>query len=259
MQTVLFHDTIFGPIHSRRLGTSLGVNLTPNDGKICSFDCLYCEAGFNAQGKGTTGFPQREAVRDSLERKLTSMKEAGEHLDVITFSGNGEPTLHPDFAGVIDDTIDLRNRYFPDVKISVLSNATRAMRPEVAAALRRVDNNILKLDSAVTPTMRKLDRPGAADYTSEKAIDTIAAFGDRCIVQTMLTRGEHDGETIDNTTPAEIDALINAYRTIKPREVMLYSLDRPSPERSLCKISREELEHVADRIRNEAGIKVQVV
>ncbi len=122
------------------------------------------------RGKGTTGFPQREAVRDSLERKLTSMKEAGEHLDVITFSGNGEPTLHPDFAGVIDDTIDLRNRYFPDVKISVLSNATRAMRPEVAAALRRVDNNILKLDSAVTPTMRKLDRPGAADYTSEKPL-----------------------------------------------------------------------------------------
>ncbi len=258
MQTVLFHETIFGPIHSRRLGTSLGVNLTPNDGKICSFDCLYCEAGFNAQGKGTTGFPTRAKVKADLEAKLKSMKEAGERLDVITFSGNGEPTLHPEFEGVIDDTIRLRDQYFPEVKISVLSNATRAMKPDVAAALLRVDNNILKLDSAVTSTMRLLDRPGAADYTSEKAIETIAAFGDRCIVQTMLTRGSHDGAAVDNTTPQEIDALIEAYKRIRPAEIMIYSLDRPTPELSLQKVSREELDRIAARISSETGIKVQV-
>ncbi|MCM1441768.1 MAG: radical SAM protein, partial [Roseburia sp.] len=144
MQTVLFHSTIFGPIHSRRLGTSLGVNLTPDDGKICSFDCLYCEAGFNAQGVGTTGMPTRAQVHERLEAKLVQMKADGEHLDVITFSGNGEPTLHPDFPGVIDDTIALRDKYFPNVKISVLSNSTRIADSKVAAALRRVDNNILK-------------------------------------------------------------------------------------------------------------------
>lgn len=258
MQTVLFHETIFGPIHSRRLGTSLGVNLTPNDGKICSFDCLYCEAGFNAQGKGTTGFPPRDKVKSELESRLRAMKEAGDKLDVITFSGNGEPTLHPEFSGVIDDTIMLRDKYFPDVRISVLSNATRAMRDDVAAALRLVDNNILKLDSAITPTMRMLDRPGSTDFTSEKAIETLAAFGNNCIVQTMLTRGTHEGKIVDNTTPEEIEALVDAYKTICPREIMLYSLDRPSPEKSLQKVSKEELNSVADRIRNETGIKVQV-
>lgn len=162
MQTVLFHSTIFGPIHSRRLGSSLGINLMPNDGKICSFDCLYCEAGYNAQGPGTSGLPAREEVRKQLEAKLRQMKEQGQPLDVITFSGNGEPTLHHDFAGVIDDTIALRDLYFPDVKISVLTNATRICRPAVAAALRKVDNNIMKLDSAIASTVEAIDRPNPA-------------------------------------------------------------------------------------------------
>lgn len=257
MQTVLFHSTIFGPIHSRRLGTSLGVNLTPNDGKICSFDCLYCEAGFNAQGPGTTGFAPRARVKELLEEKLRSMKEACENLDVITFSGNGEPTLHPDFAGIIDDTLELRNKYFPAVKISVLSNSTRLDDPKVCDALTKVDNNILKLDSAITPTMRMIDRPNSPDFTSEKVIDRIAAFGSRCIVQTMILRGSHNGEPVDNSTPREVDALIQAYKKIQPAEVMLYSIDRKTPEEALVKVGKDELELIAERIRKE-GIKVQV-
>lgn len=166
MQTVLFHSTVFGPIHSRRLGTSLGINLSPDDGKICSFDCLYCEAGFNAQGPGTTGFPPRAKVKEQLSQRLEAMSQAGDRLDVITFSGNGEPTLHPEFAGIIDDTIELRDKFFPDVRISVLTNSTRLADDSVAAALMRVDNNLLKLDSAITPTMRAIDRPGSPDYTS---------------------------------------------------------------------------------------------
>lgn len=257
MQTVLFHSTIFGPIHSRRLGTSLGVNLSPDDGKVCSFDCLYCEAGFNAQGPGTTGLPDREKVRVMLENKLSSMKDAGENLDVITFSGNGEPTLHPDFAGIIDDTIALRNKYFPNVKISVLSNSTRLDDEKVCAALRKVDNNILKLDSAITSTMRLIDRPNSKDFTSEKVIDRIAGFGNDCIVQTMILRGSHNGQPVDNTLPEEIDALIEAYKKINPSEVMLYSLDRKTPEQALVKVEKDELNSIADQIR-QAGIKVQV-
>lgn len=257
MQTVLFHSTIFGPIHSRRLGTSLGINLSPRDGKICSFDCIYCEAGLNAQGPGTTGFPSRNEVRTRLEEKLSAMREAGETLDVITFSGNGEPTLHPDFAGVIDDTIALRDKYFPDVKISVLSNSTMLGRKGVDEALLKVDNNILKLDSAITPTMRAIDCPNSPTFTSEEVIDHIARFGDRCIVQTMILRGEHDGQTIDNTTTAEIEALTEAYRRIGPREVMLYSLDRKTPVETLQKVEKEELEQIAGYMRR-AGIKVQV-
>ena len=257
MQTVLFHDTIFGPIHSRRLGSSLGVNLMPNDGKICSFDCLYCEAGYNAQGPGTTGLPPRAEVARLLEEKLKSLKEAGAPLDVITFSGNGEPTLHPDFAGVVDDTIALRDKYFPDVKISVLTNSTRIAMPDVAAALSRVDNNILKLDSAFDETARLLDRP-APGYTIAKTIDGLRKFGSQGIIQTMFTRGEHDGIAIDNTTDAEVDALIEAYRTIGPREVMIYTIDRPTPETTLRRIPRPELDAIADRIRRATGIPVQV-
>lgn len=158
-QTVLFHSTIFGPIRSRRLGVSLGVNLLPNDGKICSFDCVYCEAGYNRQGFGTTGMPSRQQTRDDLKAKLEAMKAAGDSLDVITFSGNGEPTLHPDFAGIVDDVIALRNEFYPNAKVSVLSNSTRIGDEKVAEALMRVDNNILKLDSAITPTMRLIDKP----------------------------------------------------------------------------------------------------
>ena len=255
MQRVLFHSTIFGPIHSRRLGTSLGINLMPNDGKVCTFDCLYCEAGFNAQGPGTTGLPTRAQVATDLEAKLAEMHVAGQQLDVITFSGNGEPTLHPDFNGIIDDTIALRDRYYPEARVSVLSNATRLDRPDVVSALSRVDNNILKLDSAIADTVALIDRPTSPAYDVNRVIAQLSEFGANCIVQTMLLRGTYDGHTIDNTTTAEIDALIDAYRTIRPAEVMLYSIDRQTPARQLVKVPSEELEAIADRIR-QAGIKV---
>ena len=257
MQTVLFTSTIFGPIHSRRLGTSLGVNLMPRDGKVCSFDCLYCEAGFNAQGPGKAGIPDRAEVARLLEAKLAEMKAAGAGLDVITFSGNGEPTLHPDFAGVVDDTIALRDRYFPDAKVSVLSNSTRLDNPAVVEALRRVDNNILKLDSAVDTTIRALDRPTSQAFTAEKVIGQLKQFGKGCIIQTMILRGKHGDTDIDNATDREVDALIEAYKTIGPEEVMLYSIDRKTPAEWLQKVEREELERIADRIRAH-GIKVQV-
>lgn len=251
----LFTTTIFGPIHSRRLGVSLGVNLMPNDGKICSFDCLYCEAGYNAQGAGTSGLPSTAQVSRDLEAKLREMSKNGEPLDVITFSGNGEPTLHPEFPGIVDEMIRLRDKYFPQAKISVLSNSTRIFNPEVAEALRRVDNNILKLDSAMEDTMRLLDRPNDPAFTVDRVVDALRQFEGQTIIQTMLLRGEHNGVIINNTTPGEIDALIEAYKKIKPREVMIYSIDRPTPEKNLRKIEREELENIACKIRS-AGISV---
>lgn len=256
-QTVLFHSSVFGPIHSRRLGVSLGINLLPDDGKVCSFDCVYCEAGYNAQGTGTTGLPAREKLRKDLEAKLHQMKAAGEPLDVITFSGNGEPTLHPQFPEIIDDVIALRDKEYPEAKVSVLTNSTRIFDPKVAEALEKVDNNILKLDSAINPTMRLIDQPVSGDFTVEKVVDALRRFSGTGIIQTMILRGEHNGKKIDNTTPEEIDALIEAYKAIRPREVMIYSLDRSTPEEKLQKVSREELEKIADRIRSN-GIQVQV-
>lgn len=258
MQTVLFHDTIFGPIHSRRLGTSLGINLMPDDGKICSFDCLYCEAGYNAQGAGTTGMPSRAEVARLLDERLRTMSEAGDVLDVITFSGNGEPTVHPDFPGIIDDVIALRDKYYPEVKISVLTNSTQIHKPAVTDALKKVDNNILKLDSAVEETMRRLDRPVSPVFTVESVIAQLRQFAGTGIIQTMITRGSHDGVAVDNTTGGEIDALIDAYRLIQPRGIMIYSIDRATPEQSLERVPREELQDIAGRITAATGIPVSV-
>lgn len=257
-QTVLFHSTIFGPIHSRRLGVSLGVNLSPVDGKICSFDCLYCEAGFNAQGAGSSGLPPRLKTANDLRAKLTEMKENGDTLDVITFSGNGEPTLHPDFPEIIDDTMKLRDEFFPEAKVSVLTNSTRIFSPKVADALKKVDNNILKLDSAVEETMRLIDRPNDPAFTVQRVVDSLQQFSGTGIIQTMILRGEHDGIKVDNTTPEEIEALIEAYKKIRPREIMIYSLDRSTPEEKLIKVEKPELEAIGRRIQEATGIPVQV-
>lgn len=258
MQTVLFHDTIFGPIHSRRLGTSLGINLMPDDGKVCTFDCLYCEAGYNAQGAGTTGMTPRAYVARMLEERLRAMREAGDRLDVITFSGNGEPTVHPEFPGIIDDVIALRDKYYPGVKISVLTNSTQIHKRSVAMALMKVDNNILKLDSAVEETMRRLDRPVSTTFTAEGVVSLLRQFGGTGIIQTMITRGTHDGVRVDNTTDDEINALIEAYRRISPKEIMIYSIDRATPEQSLERVPKDELQAIGAHISAATGIPVSV-
>lgn len=258
MQTILFHSTIFGPIHSRRLGTSLGINLMPADGKICSFDCLYCEAGFNAQGAGKAGLPDEEKVLSDLEAKLKEMKENGESLDVITFSGNGEPTLHPKFPEIVDGVLALRDKYFPQAKVSVLTNSTRIFTPAVVEALKKVDNNILKLDSAVEKTMRMVDRPNDPGFTVERTVEALKQFSGTGIIQTMLLRGTHEGEPVDNTTPEEIDALIEAYKAIKPASIMIYSLDRATPAEHLVKVPRADLEAIASRIAAATSIPVTV-
>ena len=230
----------------------------PDDGKVCSFDCLYCEAGFNAQGAGTTGLPLRAQVRTQLEAKLRRMHADGDRLDVITFSGNGEPTLHPDFPHVIDDTLALRDKFYPEAKVSVLTNSTMIFKPDVAEALKKADNNILKLDSAIESTMRLIDRPNSPGFTVDRVVEALRQFEGTGIIQTMMLRGEHDGVAVDNTTEAEIEALIEAYRRIKPREVMLYSLDRSTPEEKLVKVEKEELAAIGKRTEEATGIDVQV-
>jgi wyosine [tRNA(Phe)-imidazoG37] synthetase (radical SAM superfamily) len=235
----------------------LGVNLMPSDGKVCSFDCLYCEAGFNAQGPGKTGLPTRGQVAEQLRQTLTQMRADAKGLDVITFSGNGEPTLHPDFEAIIDDVIALRDEFYPQAKVSVLSNATCLHRADVVRALRRVDNNILKLDSAIDATARMIDRPTNPHYSTAKVVEQMQQFGPQCIIQTMMLRGSYQGHEIDNTTDAEIEALIAAALKVNPREVMLYSIDRKTPAEQLQRVEKPELEAIAQRFR-AAGLTVQV-
>ena len=246
--TSLYHDIIYGPVHSRRLGLSLGVNLLPTESKLCSFDCIYCECGWNADHPGGRRFNAREEVRTHLETALRQMAAVGTPPDVITFAGNGEPTLHPDFEGVIDDTLALRDRYCPAAKVSVLSNATQIHRKEVQQALLRVDNNILKLDSAFDATVRRIDNPQNPQYTVRDTVDGMKRFTGQMILQTMFLRGECKGQRIDNTTEEEVAAWLQLVAEIRPRQVMVYSLDRDTPCPTLEKVSREELQRIAERV-----------
>ncbi len=246
--TSLFDQIIFGPVHSRRLGLSLGVNLLPLESKLCSFDCIYCECGWNADHPGQRRFNRREEVARSLDETLRKMVAAGTPPDVITFAGNGEPTLHPDFEAIIDDTIALRDRLAPTAKVSVLTNATRLDDESVCRALLRVDNPILKLDSAFDATVRRMNRPQSPDYTVRGTVERMKRFDGRMILQTMFLRGECDGEPIDNTTEQEVAAWLELVREIRPRQVMAYSLDRDTPCRTLEKVPREELQRIAERV-----------
>ncbi|MBK5719689.1 radical SAM protein [Dysgonomonas sp. Marseille-P4677] len=257
MSTILFHEIVFGPIHSRRLGSSLGMNLLPYDGKLCSFDCIYCECGYNKDFRTKTKLPDRDNVKAALEDKLIQLQKDEVAIDVITFAGNGEPTMHPQFAGIIDDTIELRNIYFPNAKISVLSNAMHAGKQTVFDALKKVDNNILKLDSAILDTVRLIDRPNSPEYSIEKQIALFKRFEGDFIMQTMFLKGSHNGKIVDNTTEREVSAWLEAVRATNPKEIMIYTIDRETPEKNLEKVSLDELKKIAIRAE-KLGIKVSV-
>ena len=241
---MLFQSIVYGPIHSRRLGTSLGMEIMPLTHKLCSFNCVYCECGWNEKVLHPQ-LPTREEVRAALEEKLISLTTNDERLTTITFSGNGEPTLQPNFLGIIEDTCALRDRYCPNAKVSVLSNSTQLGRPDVVQALRLCDNRILKLDAATDEMMRRIDLPVNEHLTVRTIIDWLAQFDGDFTLQTCFLRGEHDGLIIDNTTPDELDAWYKAVDYLHPKQIMIYVIDRKTPEERLSKIPREEMERIA--------------
>ena len=245
--TSLYDNIIFGPIRSRRLGLSLGVNLLPIESKLCSFDCIYCECGWNDEHPGKRRFNAREDVCTMLEDTLQKMVADGTPPDVITFAGNGEPTMHPDFENIIEDTIALRDKHCPEAKVSVLSNATQIHREDVRRALLRVDNNILKLDSAFDETVQLVNKPQGA-YTVARTVELLKAFDGNLILQTMFLRGEYTGKRVDNTTEEEVSAWLKLVEEIKPKQVMVYSLDRDTPCQTLEKVEKEELREIAARV-----------
>lgn len=251
MATVIYPAPIFGPVHSRRLGVSLGINLMPADGKVCTFDCMYCECGFNAERRPAMRRPTREEVKNALRGRLAAMKADGPEPDVLTFAGNGEPTTHPDFSGIIDDTVALRDEYFPKARISVLSNATLIGRPEVRNALMKVDNNIQKLDTVNPAYIKQLNRPTGA-YDVRRTIENMKLFNGHVIVQTMFLHGTDGEELLTNTGDEYVGPWLEALKEIKPSEVMIYTIDRETPDQKLRKATREELDGIVKRI-NEAG------
>ena len=241
---MLFGEIIYGPIHSRRLGTSLGVELMPLEHKLCTFNCVYCECGWNEKVSHPK-LPTREEVRAALEEKLSTYDFQHSTLDVITFSGNGEPTLHPDFLGIIQDTIALRDRYCPKAKVSVLSNSTQLGRPDVVQALRLCDKRILKLDAGTDTMMRRIDLPMNEHLTVVQIMTWLKQFDGDFTLQTCFLRGEHDGQRIDNTTQEELEAWYGAVDVLQPKQIMIYVIDRKTPEEHLEKLTHDKMERIA--------------
>lgn len=246
---MLFEEIVFGPIHSRRLGVSLGVNVLPTEKKYCSFNCVYCECGWNVIDTNVqVPLNKREDIRKALGKKLSeNQNELNKTINSITFSGNGEPTIHPEILGIVNDVMELRDRYCPQAKISILSNSTNLVREDVFEALRKIDNPILKLDAGTEKMYETINEPVNSNF--EQIKQKLISFGNKAIIQTLLLRGEHNGKTIDNTSEEEFSAWLDTIKKIRPRMVMLYSIDRITPEKKLEKLLIPELESYAQRVR----------
>ena len=245
-------ETVFGPIHSRRLGSSLGINLLPRHGKICNFDCIYCECGWNRDGRDDRVLPTAAEVRSALEDKLAQCLLDGTRIDSITFSGDGEPTLNPEFPRIIDDTLKLRDAYFPSAKVSVLSNATRVHIPEVAAALRRVDNPILKIDAPTDGLVGRINHP-APGYSLERVLEALRVFGGDFVLQTMFLRSPD----FDSAAPEVLDGWMKIVRDLRPRKIMVYTIDRPTPQEGLQKFTPAEMRTLVQPLLDE-GFNIDI-
>ncbi len=257
MSGILFDEIVFGPVKSRRFGISLGINLLPLQGKLCTFNCIYCECGLTEERKKEKSklFTAAE-ITSSLQNRFKALKTGGLNPDNITFAGNGEPTLHPEFENIIDETIRLRDEYFPKAKITVLSNATRLDRENVKRALLRIDNNVLKLDAGTDATFQAINRP-THPITLENILVQLKGFGGNLTIQTMLIRGEVDGKQVDNTTEDELLHYLGHLKELNPKLVMLYPIDRQTPYKTLVKVPETEFRALAVRIE-EMGIKAEV-
>lgn len=247
-----FDDIVFGPIFSRRLGSSLGVNILPSKGKLCNFDCVYCECGWNKDGKSDGRFPRLAEVEEALESKMSEAADTGVQVDSITFSGNGEPTMNPDFPQIVDATLKLRDRFFPEAKVSVLSNAALVGRPAVADALRKVDNPILKIDASSDILVQKVNRP-VGTYHLADIMAALKGFGGNFILQTMFLRSPE----FDTTEPEALAAWMDMVRELMPREIMVYTIDRETPDKSLGKYTVEEMTEFVRPLLDE-GFSIQI-
>lgn len=247
-----FDDIVFGPIFSRRLGSSLGVNILPSKGKLCNFDCVYCECGWNKDGVAQRIFPSLEQIVAAFEEKMSFLALEGTVVDSITFSGNGEPTMHPDFPQIIDAVLRCRDRYFPEAKVSVLSNAFLAGRASVAQALKRVDNPILKIDASSDELIRQINRP-VGHYSLDETIRALKAFEGNFILQTMFLRSPD----FDTAESGALRKWMDIVRELRPREIMVYTIDRETPDKSLEKYTVEEMAAFVQPLIDE-GFNIQI-
>ncbi|PLX04452.1 MAG: radical SAM protein [Marinilabiliales bacterium] len=256
MAGFLFDNMVFGPVFSRRLGVSLGINLLPIDNKYCNFNCIYCECGWTNNKKGKMILAKRDELKQQLEAKLKEVQGTVNEPDAITFAGNGEPTIHPQFAEIIDDTIELRDKYAPKAAVSILSNATMLSKPKVAEALKKVDKNIQKLDSGIESTYKAINQ-ALSNKSLDSIVEGLLGFEGKLIIQTLFLRGEYEGKIVDNTTNEEVEAWLEIVKKVKPEYVMLYPIERGTPAENIEKISKQELQKIAEKVE-AAGIRAEV-
>ncbi len=247
-----FDDIVFGPIFSRRLGTSLGLNILPPQGKLCNFDCVYCECGWNRDGRSAGEFPRMSQVAEALERRLVELAGEGVSVDSITFSGNGEPTMNPEFASIVDAVLELREKYCPKAKVSVLSNATLAWREDVFQALAKVDNPIMKLDAGTDAAVQAVNKP-VGTYSVDRVVESLRRFNGNFVLQTMFVRSKD----FDTTHPEILGRWIEIVRELAPREIMIYTIDRETPDKTLQKYTVEEMASFVQPLR-EDGFEIQI-
>jgi wyosine [tRNA(Phe)-imidazoG37] synthetase (radical SAM superfamily) len=257
MPVFLFDELIIGPIHSRRLGKSLGVNLLPTHSKQCSFNCIYCECGWT-KGRNALkmDLPTRDEVNVALEKRLNELVGTDAEPDSITFAGNGEPTMHPQFAVIIDDVIAMRNNLIPTAKISVLSNGSMLHKHQVIDALMLIDNNIQKLDGGNEAIIKAINMPLKA-FKLNEYVEQLKRIHKNLIIQTLFLRGRLNEKNIDNSISTEVNDWFDLLRKIQPKAVMIYSLDRATPAHELEKISEDELILIAQKVK-EIGIEANV-
>ncbi len=255
MSTFLFDKIIFGPVNSRRLGISLGINLLPTDCKVCNFNCIYCECGWTLKPK-KKDMPTRKEIYKALQNRLQTAKETNEKLDVITFAGNGEPTLHNDFSEILDDTIELKNKLYPELKIAILSNATLITNKKILRALQKIDYNILKLDSAFEETARLINQP-IGHFNLEELIEILSNNNTNLTIQTLFLKGKVGEKSFDNSSEQEVSVWLKMLKRINPKQVMIYSIARDTPSETIERIPQKKLLEIALHVE-KLGIKASV-
>lgn len=254
--SILFDEIAFGPVKSRRFGLSLGINLLPLDNKICNFDCIYCECGWTNLKGVTNKFIPKKDILSAIDTRLAELKEKGIKPDAITFAGNGEPTMHPDFAKIMDGTIVLRNKYFPEVKLVVLSNATLIGNKDVFDALQKTDIKVLKLDAGSDELFRLIDQPRSSK-SIDWYIEKLKSFKGELYLQTIFLTGTHRNKNVDNTTEDEVNKWLGHIKEIKPAHVMIYTIDREPPSSTIHKAKPAVLEKICRQV-NESGFSAKV-
>lgn len=243
-----YPSPVFGPIHSRRLGTSLGINLMPATRKCCNFNCIYCECGWNDPVSIPGHLPTYQEFSVAFENKLRELKAQGVVPDVFTYSGNGEPTSHPDFLRIMRRTVELRNEYFPKAQVCVLSNSGYIHKPDVVEALLLADKRIMKIDSAFADTVDAINQP-VKSYSLEATVEGLKQFDGNFTLQTLFMSGNFNGKAIDNTTTEEVEAWLEVVKKLHPKEVMIYTLDRETPADGLFKCPMERMQEIAAMVQ----------